>query len=458
MSTARCLLTLSLLRPLIWSDSRLGSRQVPSGRLSNRPPRRKDHLPIFTGWPLYLVLALAAPFANAETATVRSGNGPVGGKDSSVTFLQGPFTGDFNHSFTSADFSNAQSAPAAFIVSPNPLWISTLSEDASAKWIGTNPDAASSGNTALYAVSFKIAGTFGSATLALHYASDDTPSFLGGIFLNGTVICQDSIEVGFSQEHALTCNVGPLLQVGTNWLYFDIVNVGGAAGLLFSAAITTVGSVVPFINAGGVVNAASYTAPVAPGSIAAVFGNFLVNSLSSATGFPLPTSLSRVSLQFAPVVPVPLIFVSGGEAAIQVPWEAGQPQAVMSALVNGTVSAPQAVNLAPFAPGIFSMNAQGSGQGAILDKQYRLVDSSNPATAGDVIQIYCTGLGAVTNQPLTGSPASSNPLSVTTTNPMVTIGDTLGRVFFSGLAPDSAGLYQVNVEVPALRRNATSEV
>jgi minor extracellular serine protease Vpr len=110
---------------------------------------------------------------------------------------------------------------------------------------------------------------------------------------------------------------------------------------------------------------------------------------------------------------------------------------------------PQTVGLAPFAPAIFSTNAEGSGQGAVLDVSYRLVDSSNPATAGSsVVLIYCTGLGAVTNQPATGAPSPSNPLAWSTT-PTVTIGGVPADVSFSGLAPGFVGLYQVNAQVPA---------
>ena len=108
------------------------------------------------------------------------------------------------------------------------------------------------------------------------------------------------------------------------------------------------------------------------------------------------------------------------------------------------------MSLAPFAPAILAVNGQGNGQGAILDTSYRLVDSTNPATAGSTyVSIYCTGLGAVTNQPVTGSPALSDPLSWTTTIPTVTIGGAPANVSFYGLAPGYAGLYQVNAQVPA---------
>jgi uncharacterized protein (TIGR03437 family) len=122
---------------------------------------------------------------------------------------------------------------------------------------------------------------------------------------------------------------------------------------------------------------------------------------------------------------------------------------VLTAGIGGLASAGQKVSLAPFAPGIFAINGQGYGQGAILDASYRLVDATNPTTPGAVVQIYCTGLGEVTNQPATGAAAPNDPLAMTMTLPRVTIGNAPAKVQFSGLAPGYAGLYQVNVEVPA---------
>lgn len=78
------------------------------------------------------------------------------------------------------------------------------------------------------------------------------------------------------------------------------------------------------------------------------------------------------------------------------------------------------------------------------------MDASNPATPGTTyIQIYCTGLGQVTNTPPTGYPALADPLSATPTTPIVTIGGVSTLATFSGLAPGYVGLYQVNALVPA---------
>jgi uncharacterized protein (TIGR03437 family) len=205
----------------------------------------------------------------------------------------------------------------------------------------------------------------------------------------------------------------------------------------------------PALNPGGVVNAASYAGAVAPGSIASAFGDLLL--ASSFTGFnsPLPVSVAGLSLQFGDAALAPLFFASNGQVNFQIPWElAGQTQTTIAATLNGQISAVEALALARFAPGIFTMNSQGNGQGAILDTSYRLVDSSNPATAGSAVQIFCTGLGPVTNQPPTGSPALSGTLSETAATPNVTIGGIPANVAFSGLAPGFVGLYQVNAQVP----------
>ena len=209
----------------------------------------------------------------------------------------------------------------------------------------------------------------------------------------------------------------------------------------------------PSINPGGVINAASSAvgASVAPGSIVSVYGAFLPNSLSAAaTQVPLPLSLAGLSLAFGSTG-APLFYVSSGQVNLQVPWEvSGQAQASLTASLSGLTSAPETVSLAAFAPGIFTINSQGSGQGAILDSYYNLVSPSNPAGAGvTTILIYCTGLGAVTNQPASGAAALSDPLSWTTTNPTVTIGGAPAYVSFSGLAPGTVGEYQVNALVPA---------
>ena len=215
---------------------------------------------------------------------------------------------------------------------------------------------------------------------------------------------------------------------------------------------------VPQINAGGVVNGASYTAPVVPGSIASVFGTFFLTSTSIDTTLPLETNLQNLSFEFGgsagfgSVGAAPLYSVSSTQANLQVPWEAGgQTGVTLAATLNGTTGASQTVNVAAYAPAIFTINESGTGPGAIQDSSYHLVDASNPAVAGTTyILIYCTGLGPVSaNQPATGAAASSTQLAPTTELASVTIGGITENAVFSGLAPGFVGLYQVNALVPA---------
>jgi uncharacterized protein (TIGR03437 family) len=144
----------------------------------------------------------------------------------------------------------------------------------------------------------------------------------------------------------------------------------------------------------------------------------------------------------------------------QIPWElAGQSQADLTVTVNGQASAPQTVNLAPFAPGIFSVDGSGTGQGAIYDLSNRLVDAANPAIGGStIVQIYCTGLGTVGNQPATGSAATSSPLSRTTVVPELNFGyGGNAAALFSGLVPGLVGVYQVNALVPVASLSDSTE-
>jgi uncharacterized protein (TIGR03437 family) len=222
------------------------------------------------------------------------------------------------------------------------------------------------------------------------------------------------------------------------------VTVGAEDVANFSAV-----AIGPSIKPGGIVNAANYGGTLAPGSIAAVFGSFGV--AGSAQSLPLPTMIAGLSMQFAGAYAAPLFAVANNQANVQIPWElAGRTTVTLAAGNNGQAGAPQALNLANFAPGIFTITADGAGQGVIVDGSYRVLDGSHPATAGSSVAIiYCTGLGSVTNQPITGAASPANPPAQTINTPTVAIGGGKARVLFSGLAPGLVGTYQVNVEVPA---------
>jgi len=206
-----------------------------------------------------------------------------------------------------------------------------------------------------------------------------------------------------------------------------------------------------------VVNAASYTAPVAPGALVAIFGSGLATATASAAGLPLPTSLNGTQVLMNGI-PMPLFFVSAGQINAQVPWNISGSSVSTQASVNSALSNTITAAIAPAAPAVFTTSQSGSGQGAVLISSIGELAAasgsvagvlSRPVLPGEYISIYCTGLGAVTNPPLSGEGASSSQLSNTLPTPTVMIGDTPANVGFSGLAPGFVGLYQVNAGVPA---------
>jgi uncharacterized protein (TIGR03437 family) len=174
-----------------------------------------------------------------------------------------------------------------------------------------------------------------------------------------------------------------------------------------------------------------------------------------ASTIPLPATLASASFQIGGRA-APLFFVSPSQVNLQIPWElAGQPQAMVTATVGATLSYRHMISIAPFAPGLFTLNQASSSQGVVtiagtpLFAAPQSVPGSRPAHPGELISIYCTGLGAVSNQPATGMAAPAIPVSDTIATPTVTVGGILALGTFSGLVPGAVGLYQVNVQVPA---------
>jgi uncharacterized protein (TIGR03437 family) len=303
-----------------------------------------------------------------------------------------------------------------------------------------------------------VAGSGGAAISANRLAVDEAGIlfFTSGSVVykmaNGSpfLIAGDVSGTGFDPGDGL-----PATSVTLSRPYGIVTGSGGLVYISDSAAnrvrilTPTAGPLSPTIASGGVVSAASFAAgPVAPGSISTVFGSFGLAQPAQAVSVPLPLALTGLSIRIGGAN-APLFYASGGQANLQIPWEiTGQSAVTIAATVNGITGPTQTAQVAPFTPAIFAANGLGTGQGVITDPSYNIVDSSNPASAGTMIQIYCTGLGAVTNPPSSGSPASATTLSRTTTTPTVTIGGTTAVVSFSGLVPGTVGEYQVNTQVP----------
>jgi uncharacterized protein (TIGR03437 family) len=236
--------------------------------------------------------------------------------------------------------------------------------------------------------------------------------------------------------------------------------------------------ILPQATLQNVTDAGAFGPTIAPGSYVSFFGSnlmdpdFLVNATGdsadasfSSGRLPLVWDYTTVSFDAAatgnlPAISVPgyVYFVSPNQVNVYTPWELENYPSVQvkvtnvaeSILVRTNVMTVPVSNYTP----AFLMYNSGSVfiadavDGVNCPAPY-IIGTSCPATPGALIQFYVNGLGPVTNQPASGSPALVSPLSQTIVPPVVMIGGQQATVQFAGLAPTFVGLYQVNAYVPA---------
>jgi uncharacterized protein (TIGR03437 family) len=208
----------------------------------------------------------------------------------------------------------------------------------------------------------------------------------------------------------------------------------------------------PQISATGVVNAASYLAPLVRGELASLFGANLATGTFGAATLPLSTSLGGAQITVAGF-PAPLVYVSPTQINFQVPFEAPASGSVpVVAAQSGLPPSPaQQVAMAEYAPGVFTYARTATVVDPIIvhGATNALVTPDNPASAGEVLVIYATGAGSFDNPPATGAAASAVLLANTAVLAGVTVGGTAAQVAFSGLTPGDVGLLQINITLPA---------
>lgn len=226
------------------------------------------------------------------------------------------------------------------------------------------------------------------------------------------------------------------------------VQVKASASKTVSRTFTLTARPAPVAPQNGVVNAASYTAALSPGSIVSIFGTGLAAGTANAGSLPLPTTLASTQVLFDGQ-PAPLFFVSPGQINALVPFElAGAASTQLRISVLGVISAPITLALSAASPGILTWTQDGRGAAVAQHSDYSSVTTSNPAHPGEVIFLYGLGFGATQPAVTSGLPAPANPPASTVVLATVRVGSNAAEVLFSGLTPGSVGLYQVNLKVP----------
>ena len=211
----------------------------------------------------------------------------------------------------------------------------------------------------------------------------------------------------------------------------------------------------PSNSIAAVVNSASYASgSVSPGEIVTIagvgIGPATLQTYQIASG-QFVTQVGSATIMFDGV-PAPIIYVSGKQDAVVVPYSVtGKTQTLVTAVYNGVTSAAFPVPVTASVPGLFSADSTGSGQGAILNQDNSYNSAQIPAARGSIVLLYGTGEGQTSPAGISGSIASSIfpkpllPISVLMAGQAVDP----SLVLYAGAAPSSiAGFFQVNVKIP----------
>jgi uncharacterized protein (TIGR03437 family) len=204
----------------------------------------------------------------------------------------------------------------------------------------------------------------------------------------------------------------------------------------------------PSFPSNGVVVVFSTTGsqPIAPGAIASIYGSNLGESGIPTSQLPFMPQLGSTSV-FLGSEAVPLQYAGPNQVNVVVPYDVPVNSTQQLVVQNGSaISVPQSVVIAPAQPAVFNTN--GVAFYAVYKPDGTTAPNNSPVTAGDVIVLYCSSLGAVDHPIVAGTQTPASPLFNTVNPVTVTIGGVPMTADFAGLVYGFAQLYQVNATIP----------
>ena len=200
-------------------------------------------------------------------------------------------------------------------------------------------------------------------------------------------------------------------------------------------------------------NAADFSAGLAPGAEVSFFGSGFTTTTVAAAGVPLPNTLGGVSVQVSDgstTALAPLFYVSPQQINAQLPYGL---QGILSVTVTTGAgqSAPLSFTVAANAPKFFTLSQDGTGFILATHADNTMVSNTAPVRPGEAIILYLNSLGAV-NPPVAAGQAPGNgtsaPLNRVVAPTSVTLDSFTSAVTYAGLAPGFPGLYQVSFTAP----------
>jgi uncharacterized protein (TIGR03437 family) len=147
-------------------------------------------------------------------------------------------------------------------------------------------------------------------------------------------------------------------------------------------------------------------------------------------------------------VAAPVISSTFSSAQVVVPYEiSGQAAAQVTITTDDVTSVPFAVQIAPSAPGIFTVSGTGQGQAIAFGENGLPNSPENPTPGGSILSILCTGAGLISPSVATGV-----PIPTTTPSPVLSVTATVrglpAVVDQAYSIPGTIGQFVVDLRVP----------
>lgn len=195
-----------------------------------------------------------------------------------------------------------------------------------------------------------------------------------------------------------------------------------------------------------------YGPTVSPGELVTLKGGGIgpssgVSGSAEANGL-LGTSLAGVQVFFDQYA-APLMYVQSGQINLQVPWEvAGQASTIVQVVYNQTKLNSFSLSVQAAAPGVFYA-PYPSIAALVVNQNGSINSASNPASQGEVITFYGTGMGPTNPAGITGGYAPLNAGTLLALPVTVKVGGITAPVIYAGAAPGLlSSFFQINAQVP----------
>jgi uncharacterized protein (TIGR03437 family) len=211
----------------------------------------------------------------------------------------------------------------------------------------------------------------------------------------------------------------------------------------------------PTIAANGVVNGASFQPGIVANSWVTIQGANLAPKTDdwsrAIINGALPTSLDGVSVTMGGK-PAYVYYITAGQLNVLAPDVGPGPVSVVVTTPSGS-STPVTVTAAVYGPAFFlwpgSQIVATRQDFSLAVKAGTFAGSPTVAAKpGDVLILWATGFGPTSPAPAAGVAVPGDKVYSTATAPAITINNVPALVYGAALAPGSAGLYQIAIQVP----------